>query len=69
MLEPLGLTNAASATDAFIEKKIDWSGTRTLVFSNEYVNDIIKRIKYLKESGFLIEAIDEKVKNEVKEQK
>ena len=69
MLEPLGLTNAASATDAIIEKKIDWSGTRTLVFSNEYVNDIIKRIKYLKESGFLIEAIDEKVKNEVKEQK
>ena len=69
MLEPLGLTNAASATDAIIEKKIDWSGTRTLVFSNEYVNDIIKIIKYLTESGFLIEAINEKVKNEVKEQK
>ena len=68
MLEPLGLTNAALATDAIIEKKIDWSGTRTLVFSNEYVNDIIKRIKYLTESGFLIEAINEKVKNEVKEQ-
>ena len=67
MLEPLGLTNAALATDAIIEKKIDWSGTRTLVFSNEYVNDIIKRIKYLTESGFLIEAINEKVKNEVKE--
>ena len=69
MLEPLGLTNAASATDAIIEKKIDWSGTRTLVFSNEYVNDIIKIIKYLTESGFLTEAINEKVKNEVKEQK
>ena len=69
MLEPLGLTNAALATDAIIEKKIDWSGTRTLVFSNEYVNDIIKIIKYLTESGFLIEAINEKVKNEVKEQK
>ena len=49
--------------------RIDWSGTRTLVFSNEYVNDIIKIIKYLTESGFLIEAINEKVKNEVKEQK
>ena len=69
MLEPLGLTNAASATDAIIEKKIDWSGTRTLVFSNEYVNDIIKIIKYLTESGFLIEGIHETVKNEVKERK
>ena len=50
-------------------KKSDWPGTRTLVFSNEYVNDIIKIIKYLTESGFLIEGISETVKNEVKEWK
>ena len=69
MLEPLGLTNAASATDAIIEKNIDWLGTRTLAFSNKYVNGIIKIIEYLTESGFLIEGINETVKNEVKERK
>ena len=34
VLEPLGLTAAASATDAAIQKNIFGSGTTTLVFFN-----------------------------------
>ena len=35
---PFGLTGAASATDAAIQKKILGSGMTTLVFSNEDLN-------------------------------
>ena len=62
----LGLTAAASATDAAIQKKIFGSGTTTLIFSNEELNDIIKIIKSLKDSGLLIRGVTETVENEVK---
>ena len=35
VLVPLGLTAAASATDVAIHKKMFWSGTTTLINSNE----------------------------------
>ena len=44
VLAPLGITAAASALDAGIQKKkkkIDGSGTATLIISNEEMNDII----------------------------
>ena len=37
----LGLMVAASATDPPIQKKIGGLGTKTLIFSNEDLNDII----------------------------
>ena len=40
ILAPLGITAAASATDAGIQKKIHGSGTATLIISNEEMNDI-----------------------------
>ena len=40
----LGLTVAASVTDAAIQKKIFGSGTATLTFSNEDMNDIMNDI-------------------------
>ena len=46
VLIPLGLA-AASATDAAIHKKMFGSGMRTLIISNEELNDIIKIIKSL----------------------
>ena len=46
----LGLTTAASATDETIQSKIHSSGTTTLSISNEEMEDIIKIVKYLKES-------------------
>ena len=39
---PLGLTAAASATDAAIYKEIFGSGFKTLIISNEEMNDIWK---------------------------
>ena len=44
------------------------SGTTTLVFSNEDLNDIIKIIKSLEESGLLIKSASKTIKNEAKEQ-
>ena len=46
-LAPLGITAAASAIDAGIQKKIHGSGTTTLITSNEEMNDVIKIIQAL----------------------
>ena len=58
VLIPLGLTAAASAADTWINEKILGSGrpsdsglhNTTLIISNEEVEDIIKRVKSLKDS-------------------
>ena len=47
VLIPLGLTAAASATDAAIQKKIFESGIATLIILNEEMN-IMKIVKPLK---------------------
>ena len=49
VLIPLGLTAAASASDAGIHKKILGSGNTTLMISNEEMNDIIKIIQTLED--------------------
>ena len=51
----LGLTAAGSARDAAIHNKMFWSGTTTLIISNEEMNGIIKIVKSLEKSGLLIE--------------
>ena len=63
----LGLTGVASATDAAIQKKIFGSGMTTLIILNEEIDNIMKRVKFLEESGLLIKAVSE-IKNEIKEQ-
>ena len=66
----LGLTAAASATDAAINKKIRGSGNHTtLIISNDDMQDLLKIVKSLEDSGLLLDGITETVKNEVKEQK
>ena len=57
VLIPLGLTVAASATDAAIQKNIFGSGTTTLIISNKEMEDIVKIIKLLEESRLLIKGI------------
>ena len=57
----LGLTAAALATNG--------SGTTTLVFSKEDLDDIMKIVKALKEFGLLIKDISEISQNKAKEQK
>ena len=69
VLMPLWLTVVASATDVAIHKKIFGSSTSTLILSNEELNDIMKIIKSLEESGFLIKGFSKAIKNEAKEQK
>ena len=63
VLIPLGLTAAASTTDAAIHKKMLGSGTTTLIISNKGMNDIGKMIKSLEKSGLLIKGVSETMKN------
>ena len=69
VLIPLGLTAAASAADAGIHKKILGSGNTTLIISNNEMEDLIKMVKSLEDSGLLLNGVTETVQNEVKEQK
>ena len=57
---PLELTAEASVINIVIQKKIR-SGTRTSIFSNEELNDIIK-------IGLLIKGVTETFQNKIKEQ-
>ena len=82
---PLGVTTAASATDAAIHKKM--FGSRcppldltsyhsnlasrmtTLIISNDEKNDIMKIIRSLEGSRLWIKDVSEIIENEAKEQK
>ena len=72
VLIPLGLTAAASAADAGIHKKILGSGhnnNTTLIISNDEMNDILKIVKSLEDSGVLLKGVSETIQNEAKEQR
>ena len=72
VLIPLGLTAAAAAAaaDAGIHKKILGSGGHTaLIISNKDMDDLIKIVKSLEDSGLLSKGVTESVQNEIKEQK
>ena len=69
VLAALGITAAASAIDAGIQKKIHGSGTTTLIISNEEMNDIIKIVQTLEDSNILLKGITKTINNETKEQK
>ena len=65
----LGLTAAASATDAAIHKKMFGSGFTTLIVPNEEMEDIMKIVKSLEDYYLSMEGVSETIKNEAKEQK
>ena len=51
-------------------KKILGSGNNTkLIISNNEIEDLIKIVKLLEDSGLLLKGVTESVKNEIKEQK
>ena len=58
-----------SASDAAIQKKIYGSETTALIISNEEMEDIMKLVQSLEESGLLIKEISQTIKNEAREQK
>ena len=68
VLAPLGLTAAMSAIDESIQKKIHGSGVK-LIIEQEDMNDIMKIIKALENSGILLKGVSITIKNETKEQK
>ena len=65
----LELTAAVSVADAGIHKTISGSGNTTLIISNQEIEDIIKLVKSLEDSGLLLEGVTETLQNGVKEQK
>ena len=71
VLQPLGLTAAASAADAGIHKKVLGSGhnNTTLITSNDEMDDILKIVKSLEDSGVLLKGVSETIQHEVKEQR
>ena len=68
VLIPLGLTTAASATDEAVHNKMFGSGATTIIISYEEMNDIMKIVTSLEESGLLIKGVSEAIKNEAKKQ-
>ena len=69
VLISLGVTVAASGTDAAVLKKMFGSGITTKTISNEEMEDIMRIVRSLEESGSLIKGVSEAIKNEAKEQK
>ena len=68
VLAPLGLTAAISAIDGSIQKKIHRSGV-TLIIEQDDMNDIMKVIEALENSGILLKGVTKTVENETKEQR
>ena len=64
----IGVTAATSAADATIPKKILGLGT-AIIISTKEIDDIMKIVQSLEESGLLIKSFSETIKNEAKEQK
>ena len=79
VLIPLGLTAAASAADAGIHKKVLGSSrsldlalphnNTTLIISNDEMDDILKIVKSLENSGLLLKGVSETIQHEAKEQR
>ena len=68
ILAPLGLTAAMSAIDESTLKKIHGSGVK-LIIEQEDLNDIMKIIEALENSGILLKGVSKTIENETKEQK
>ena len=73
VLVPLGLTAAASAADAGIHKKVLGSGrdhnNTILIISKDEMDDILKIVKSLEDSGVLLKGVSKTIQNEAKEQR
>ena len=66
----LGLITEASAADARIYKIILGSGTTaTLIISNQEMEEVMKIVKFLEETGLLLKGVSETIQNGAKEQK
>ena len=69
VLAALGITAAASAIDAGIQKKIHGSGTTTSITSNEEMKDLMKIVQALEDSNILLKGVTKTIKNETNNKK
>ena len=69
VLVPLGLSATMSTIDGSIKKKILGSGATTLITSNDEMDDILKIVKSLENSGVLLKGVSETIQHEAKEQR
>ena len=69
VLAPLGLSAAMSAIDGSIKKTMLGSGATTLIISNDEMDDILKIVKSLEDSGVLLKGVSETIQHEAKEQR
>ena len=65
----MGYTATASAIDAAINKKTLGSGTTTLIVSSDEMEDILKIVKSLEDSGILLKGVSETIKDQAKHQR
>ena len=68
VLAPLRLTAAMSAIDGSIQKKTHGSGVK-LIIEQEDMNNIMKIIEALENSGILLKEVIKTIENETKEQR
>ena len=68
VLAPLGLAAAMSANDGSIQKKNHGSGAK-LIIEQEDMNDIMKIIEALENSGILLKGVTKTIENETEEQR
>ena len=71
-LIPLGLTATALEADAGIHKKVLGSGHNNntiLIISNDEMDDVLKIVSSLEDSGVLLKGASEIIQNEAKEQR
>ena len=74
VLAPLGLTAVMSAIDGSLQKKIHGSGAAKdagvkLIIGQEDMNNIMKIIEALENSGILLKGVSKTIENEAKEQR
>ena len=69
ILAPLGITAAASAIDTGIQKKINGSGTTTLIIPDKEMNGIMIIIQALESSQILLKTVTKILKMKQKNKK
>ena len=52
-----------------LKKKMFSSGVTTLIISNDEMDDILKIVKSLEDSGLLLKGVSETIQREAKEQR
>ena len=61
VLAPLGISAAMSAIDGSIKKEMPGAGTTTLIISNDEMDDILKIVKSLEDSGLSLKGVSETI--------